>query len=129
MSVEIKHRYSGEVIATGDTILEAVKGSLADLRGADLGGAYLRGAKGIWQSHDILSEILRRSAGDDVAKLKVAGLVLIQRGWCWRKMLAEAARDPLGGWALDELRKWIVEGDDTVPQALVAKEGVSDATS
>ena len=129
--IEIKHRFTGEVIATGETIAKAVADNLADLRGADLGGAYLSGAylrgadlrdaKLAWRSHDLLAEILRRAAGDDIGKLKVAGLVLIQRDWCWREMLKHADRDPLGGWALDELRQWVQDGDE-VPEVL-QKEG------
>jgi len=87
----------------------------ANLRGANLYGANLRGAdlygiKMAWQSHDLISEILQRSAGDDIAKLKVAGFVIICRAKCWNDFLS--IRDPLAGWALDVLREWIVEGDN-----------------
>ncbi len=48
MKIEIKHRFTGKIIVTGDasikaTITKAVKDG-ADLGGADLGGAYLGGA-------------------------------------------------------------------------------------
>ena len=140
--VEIRNRYTGEVICTGETITTAVTANLkhlndanlrganlrgADLRGADLQGADLRGAdlqganltkiKLAYKSHDLLAEILRRSAGDDIAKLKVAGLILISRGKCWREFLAMAECEPLADWALDELAKW-VQPDDGAPEIL-----------
>lgn len=125
--VEIRNRYTGEVICTGETITTAVTANLkhlndANLRGADLRGATLRGAnltkiKLAYKSHDLLAEILRRSAGDDIAKLKVAGLILISRGKCWREFLAMAECEPLADWALDELAKW-VQPDDGAPEIL-----------
>jgi hypothetical protein len=84
----------------------------ADLRGANLYGADLSGAKIAWQSHDLLAEILKCAAGDDIAKLKVAGLILIQREWCWREFLAMRDREPLAGWALDVLAEWVQDGDE-----------------
>ena len=111
--VEIKLRITGEVIATGKAIAEALRG--ADLRGANLGGADLRGAdlggaRLSWQSHDLLAEILKRAAEEDVSKLKFAGLVLICRERCWGWFVQQ--RDPLSGWALDVLAEWVQEGDD-----------------
>ena len=132
MTVAIKHRFSGEVICTGETVLDAVRSNLAnlygaDLRGADLRGANLRGAnlrdadlRGImvaWNSHDLLAELLKRSAGDDLAKLKVAGLVLICRETCWREFLS--MEDPLAGWALGVLSEWVKDGDEA-PEAVRA---------
>jgi len=82
----------------------------ADLSGASLRGANLRGARIAWQSHDLIAELLKRSAGDDIAKLKVAGLVLVCREKCWSDFLK--LRDPLAGWALGVLREWVQDGDD-----------------
>lgn len=82
----------------------------ADLRGADLDGANLDGAKLNWQSHDLLAEILRRATGGDVAKRKIAGLVLISREFCWKDFFA--MEDPLREWALNELAKWVQPNDD-----------------
>lgn len=79
----------------------------ADLEGADLGGADLRGADLNFLSHDFVAEILRRAAGDDVEKLKIAGLVLVKRNWCWKEFLE--LRDPLQAWALGELKKWVTD--------------------
>ena len=86
----------------------------ANLRGADLCGADLRhadlcGAKLAWQSHDLLSEILKRSAGDNIAKLKVAGLLLVMREKCWSDFFN--LHDPMTSWAVGVLRKSIVDGD------------------
>jgi len=105
----------------------------SDLRGADLGGAKLRGAylgcadlgdadgnraKLSWKSHDLLAEILRRAAGDDVAKLKIAGLVMLCRDKCWKEFFA--MRDPLTGWAAGVLREWVQPGDGS-PAELTAE--------
>jgi uncharacterized protein YjbI with pentapeptide repeats len=88
----------------------------ANLRGADLRGANLNGCKVAWQSHDLLAEILMRAAGDDIAKLKVAGMILLCREKCWKDLLA--IRDPLTGWAIGVLREWVQEGDGA-PSELV----------
>ena len=136
--MEIKNR-TGEVICHGETLQAAVESNLADLRGAylgdvDLRGADLRGAdlRGAdlgggesraqiaWQSHDLIAEILRRAAGDDVAKLKVAGLILVSRDKCWPDFL-KLRDDPLAGWALDVLRPW-AEGDEHAPPVLKDKK-------
>jgi hypothetical protein len=81
----------------------------ADLGGADLGGADLRGADLNWQSHDLLSEILRQAAGDDPTKRAVAGLILVSRDWCWPQFVALAI--PGREWALDTLAGYVREGD------------------
>jgi len=87
----------------------------ADLRGADLSGAYLSRADLSratlnWDSHDLLAEILRQAAGDDIAKRKLAGLVLVGRDWCWDDFLA--LDDPLRDWALDTLAVYATPDDD-----------------
>ena len=97
----------------------------AYLRGADLRGADLRGAKLNWQSHNLLAEILRRAAGDDVAKRKIAGLILVSFDWCWEKFLS--IDEPLRDWALDELAKR-AQPEDSAPdcvreRAVVLREG------
>jgi|GEM_PF-4641906 len=45
MIIEIKNRYNGETIATGESYKIAVESNRADLRGAKLRDANLRGAK------------------------------------------------------------------------------------
>jgi len=92
---------------------------LADLHGADLSVADLRGAKINWQSHDTLAEILRRAAGDDMHRRMVAGCILVSRDWCWVKFLALPIAPELRAWALDTLRPFVaVEGAEP-PAALI----------
>ena len=174
--VEIKNRWTDEVICSGESLIECVKANLANLSdaylhganlrdanlhganlhganlrganlsganlsdanlsganlsganlsganlgganlsGANLGGANLGGAKVAWQSHDLLAELLRRAAGNDIAKLKVAGLLLVCRDKCWKDFLGIASRDPLGGWALDALAEWVQDDDGAPPE-------------
>lgn len=99
---------------SGANLLGANLGG-ADLGGANLGGADLSNARlsGItvpWMSHDLVAEILRRAAGEDIEKRQLAGLVLISHDWCWGRFLK--IEHPLRQWALDELRKWIRDGDE-----------------
>ena len=98
----------------------------ADLRSADLRFANLRFAnlqKGKttinWESHDLIAEILRRASGDDIEKLKIAGLLLVCREWCWEQFAA--IDDPLKAWAFEELQYWVIDGDDA-PDVLKTSE-------
>ena len=86
----------------------------ANLRGANLSGANLSGAKLNWTSHDLIAEIILRSAGDDIEKRKIAGLILISRDWCWKQFLA--VNDPLTAWALGVLHDEYSDGD--APEAV-----------
>jgi hypothetical protein len=91
----------------------------ANLRGADLrsgihyradfGSAFLHGAHLPWQSHDLLAAILHKAAGSDREKRKVAGLVLVSRDWCWNNFMT--LDDPLTGWALDVLARFVHPAD------------------
>ena len=83
----------------------------ADFRGACLHWADFRGAKLNWKSHDLIAEILRRAAGEDVEKRMVAGLILVSRDWCWDKFAQ--IEHPQRQWAINELAKWVEDGDDT----------------
>jgi hypothetical protein len=82
----------------------------ADLSGADLSGADLSGAKVNWQSHAIISEILRQAAGDDVQKRMVAGLILISTDWCWDKFLS--IESDLRDWSITTLQEYVQDGDN-----------------
>jgi uncharacterized protein YjbI with pentapeptide repeats len=64
----------------------------------------LDGATIEWTSHDLIAEILRQEAGDDIEKQKIAGFILINRGKCWRDFLQ--IDDPLKSWALEVLSKY-----------------------
>jgi hypothetical protein len=98
---------SGAVLTEADLGEADLSG--ANLYGADLGDANLSGAKLNWSSHDLLAELLRRAAGEDPAKRKVAGLILVSRDWCWSKFLT--LEDPETEWALGVLRKYVIEGE------------------
>ena len=91
----------------------------ADLYGADLSGANLYGAKVNWQSHAIISEILRRAAADDVQKRMVAGLILVSPDWCWDKFLS--IQSDLRDWAITTLREYVQDGDNA-PGILLAEK-------
>lgn len=89
----------------------------ADLGGAYLGGAYLRGAylRGAtlnWQSHEVIAEVLRQAAGDDIKRRMLAGLIIVSPELCWREFLALDIDPALRGWALAELRQWVKDGDN-----------------
>ena len=79
-----------------------------DLRGADLREVDLRGANLNWQSHDLIAEILRQDAGDDLDKRAMAGLVLVSRDWCWKHFVA--LQHPLMPWAIEVLTPYLKEG-------------------
>ena len=72
----------------------------ADLRHADLWGADLR-----WSSHNLISEILRQSAGDSRPKREIAGLIAVSRDWCWRDFARQAdnIRPYLLSWSAETL--------------------------
>jgi hypothetical protein len=104
----------------------------ADLRGADLDGALLgqasvgaaklEGARLAWDSRELISEILAQAAGEDLDRLKIAGLVALE-GWHRLGQLAEAERR----WIVEVLRPW-TEVDGTQPprellQILIGNSG------
>jgi hypothetical protein len=95
----------------------------ADLHGANLRGADLRGAKINWASHDLLAEILRQAAGDNIDQRKMAGLVRVSRDWCWGQFL-KMNSDPMLEWALNELAKYVANGD-YVPDELARRATLS----
>lgn len=125
----IKNR-TGHVLHQGSQInikaaLEYAVKAGADLYGADLRGADLREAKVAWGSHQALSEILLRAAGEDTQKRMIAGLIRISTDWCWDKFLGVEIDLTLREWALGELAKWVTEGDDApevIRQQVIATE-------
>jgi len=62
--------------------------------------AYLKGARMNWQSHDLIAELLRREAGEDIDRRSLAGLILLSRDWCWDRFLALS--HPQREWALED---------------------------
>jgi hypothetical protein len=125
MLVEIKKRISNEIIVVGEyeNIRDAVEKNKSNLSGSDLSNSDLRfsnlsgsnlsgsnlrfsnlsGIKMNWQSHDLIAEILLRSAGDDYEKRSIAGLILVSRGWCWDKFIALPISDKIITWFIDTL--------------------------
>ena len=98
---------------TGADLRDAVLTG-ADLRGAKLTGADLRDAilAGVgvnWRSHELVAEILRRHAGDDMDKRMLAGLILISRDWCWSDFAQ--ILHPRRQWAIDALASHLREDD------------------
>lgn len=84
----------------------------ANLTGATLTRAYLTranlaGANLPTASHDVISEILHRAAGEDISCMMLAGLVLLKRDWCWERFAEVlASRDALRIWAIQSLAPW-----------------------
>jgi len=84
--------------------------SRADLSRANLSGADLSRADLSWQSHDLLAEILRREAGDDIKRRSFAGLILVSRDWCWSTWLKLEVTAEVR-WAASVLVKWVKPED------------------
>jgi uncharacterized protein YjbI with pentapeptide repeats len=99
----------------------------AYLRGADLRGADLRGAKINWNSHSLLTEILLRAAGEDIAKRMVAGLILVSRDWYWDEVLD--IKHELMPWAIATLAEHVQDGDDAPAVLVRAKAAKADDAS
>jgi hypothetical protein len=106
--MQIKNWLTGDVICEGPTAKEAVE--LAVKSGISLNHAILDGASLSWTSHDLIAEVLRRAAGDDVAKRMIAGLILVSRDWCWEQFMAVETVE--NTWANHELARWIKDGDE-----------------
>ena len=89
----------------------------ANLSGANLSGANLSRANLSWQSHDLIAEILRRAAGNDMEKRSAAGLILMSRDLCWPDLLA--IKHPQEAWVIGELSKWVKKDQKDVPDELM----------
>jgi hypothetical protein len=53
--------------------------------------ANFEGAKINWQSHSLLSELLRRAAGEDLLKQAMAALIGTHTDWCWAVWMNDSA--------------------------------------
>ena len=97
---------NGEIVDLCGTDLRGTDLRGANLHGADLQGANLRSAnlcdaKLNWCSHNLIAEILRQAAVNDVDKLKWAGFVAMQAHKCWDYF--ELLGDPQYVWGLSVL--------------------------
>ena len=91
MKIEIKNRFTGEVICDGDfadsrDCIVKNKADLrnANLRGADLRDANLQGAKNYFNFIDFCIEIIRKQADEFFTdeEWMIMGKIYINR-WCW----------------------------------------------
>ena len=83
----------------------------ASLVRASLVGANLVGAKINWQSHELIAELLRRQAGESIARRAVAGLIAVSWDKCWDWFLAHLGEMAESSWAIDALASRVVDGD------------------
>src|SRR5579863_9221963 len=83
----------------------------ANLYNADLYNVKLDNTVINWQSHDLLAEILRQNAKEEV-EFAMAGHILIRRDLCWDKLFLSTwiTQDNLD-WALKTFSKYIIEID------------------
>jgi Pentapeptide repeats (8 copies) len=82
----------------------------ANLTRARLKGAVLAGITVNWTDRTLVAEILWRAAGDDTFRRMVAAFIGREETWCWEKFLAIPSAERT--WAVDELRRWMRDGDD-----------------
>ena len=107
--VTITRRELQDILAQHLLWLRSEGGKYADLRGADLRGAFLqganlwdanlqgaklncvnlRGAKLNWYSHDLLSAVLLAVSGDNPKRRLLASWPLVNRDKCWKKAIKE----------------------------------------
>ena len=76
----------------------------ADLRDANLYGANLRDAKINWGSHELIAEILRQDAKEDIEKLQIPGLIILLKDRCWDYFLK--LDHPQKSWAIQVLKDY-----------------------
>lgn len=77
---------------------------------ANLRNANLKGIRVNWNSHSLVSEILWQASGGNQNREMLAALIGKKSDWCWDDWLV--FDHPEKEWALEELRKWVKEGDD-----------------
>jgi hypothetical protein len=105
-------------------VLEGANLANANLARARLKGTALNNIIVNWTDRTLVSEILWQAAGENANRRMVAALVGRQDDWCWDKFLALAY--PERFWALQELKKWIKEGDDAPDLLLTSETEVAD---
>ena len=116
-----------------DAILDGAILANADLSGANLAGASLVNAylptcnldcaRLNWNSHDLVAEVLRRDAGEDLIRRSVAGLFLASRDVEIGRLLTFQL--PSSAWAINELARWVEDGDGA-PEILKKRSELYD---
>lgn len=116
-----------------DALLDGAILANADLSGANLTGcslvnAYLPTcnldcARLNWNSHDLVAEVLRRDAGEDLIRRSVAGLFLASRDVEIGRLLTFQL--PSSAWAINELARWVEDGDGA-PEILKKRSELYD---
>jgi uncharacterized protein YjbI with pentapeptide repeats len=89
----------------------------ANLHNANLHNANLFDITMNWQSHDLIAEILRQHAGENLRHRMLAGLVKQSYDWCWGRLASELYEADKT-WCRSVLTPFI-KGDDEVPEELV----------
>ncbi len=82
----------------------------ANLRYANLDHTCLRNATINWNSHDLISEILKRSA-KTTNQFMIVGLILIKWDWCWNHFYEEIVDPETRNWIQTTLNMYVKEGD------------------
>lgn len=89
--------------------LNGVRFECTNLRNANLAGAVLQDIVMSWSSHNLISEILWRTAKTQSRQMLVA-FISKKTDWCWE--LWQQFDHPDREWALNELAKWVKQGDN-----------------
>ena len=84
--------------------LRAANLCAANLHHVNLRYANLRDAKINWNSHDLIAEILRQNAREDIEKLQIPGLIILLKDRCWDYFLK--LDHPQKGWAIQVLKDY-----------------------
>ncbi len=87
-----------------DADLRAADLRAANLCDANLRDANLRDAKINWNSHNLIAEILRQNAREDIEKLQIPGLIRLLNDKCWEYFLK--LDHPQKGWAIQVLKDY-----------------------
>lgn len=106
--IEIKSRLNNEIILCGkyESIKECLEKNIdANLRGAYLEGANLRGAKNYYNSHDFFIEIIRRQDRKEFTKEQWSMIgELVVYSFCWDEIKKRYDKKALP--ILKKLDKW-----------------------
>ena len=87
----------------------------ANLVGANLEGANLEGANINWTQHELVAEILRQAAGNDVEKLQLAGLILICKDKCWEDFMQIEQVMKFKDWCLEVFKPFFEAHPENIP--------------